>query len=72
MKYRNKSRVKFSKAPSETFSKYFLLKHVSNFEFLIPGMAVVSSAILDTIRMGFLGYFSYPLVAVLEIFEVLP
>lgn len=71
MKYRNRRKVKFSKAPSETSSKYFLPKHLSNLEFLFPGMAV-SSAFLNTIRMGVLEYFSYPLVAGLEIFEVLP
>lgn len=64
--------MKFSEEPSEnTSNKHFLPKHLSNFEFLFPGMSVVSSAILDTIRTRFLGFFSYPLVAGLEIFEVL-
>lgn len=69
MKYRNRHKVKFSKAPSETSSKYFPLKHLSNFEFLFPVMAVVSWTQLECF---FFRYFSYPLVAGLEIFEVLP
>lgn len=72
MKYRNRCKVEFSKAPSEASNKYFLPKHFSNFGFLFPGMAVVSSPVLDTIRMFFIGCFPILWWLAWKYLEVLP